>query len=151
MRNWILGSMLAAVGAAAAPPAVATLNSSMALSESLAASVGSASDSLVGSSRSSAGRTQSAAGEYRVAAVVDATAARVRLLLEPLDAARDGGYALELPRRTAEQHGVAAGTRVSALARPWGLEYQRSDTHTAFYLVVDDDWSDALAVRPVTM
>ena len=39
MRNWILGSMLAAVGAAAAPPAVATLNSSMALSESLPAAI----------------------------------------------------------------------------------------------------------------
>ena len=52
MCNRFLCSMLAVIGMAPAP-AAATLNSSMASSESVAASVGSASDSLVGSSRSS--------------------------------------------------------------------------------------------------
>lgn len=145
----VLGGLFCAAALVATAPVSATINSSMASSESVAASVGSASDSLVGSSRSSVGGTKQAAGKYRVVALLEVPGRpeRLRLQLEPLADGRGMQHGLELPRRTAERHGLGVGMEVSALARPWGLEYALAATRTAFFLVVDDEALDEFAVR----
>jgi hypothetical protein len=132
-----------------------------ALAESLAssassagsASSGSASDSIKGSSNSSGAPAKVAAGDYRIEAVTAAAdrPGMVRVALQAV--ARDGAdsaFVLVLPQVTFEQQGLARGDTVSARARPYGLEFARTDTRAAFFLVLADDWKREIDARPVT-
>jgi hypothetical protein len=114
---------------------------------------GSLSNSLQGSSNSSSKTTAAAAGEYRIEAVTVDTdrPGMVRLALQPL-APNDErqAFVLVLPQRTVAQEGLAPGDTVSARTRPYGIEFARSQTRQAFFLVVADAWLQDLDARPVT-
>ena len=45
-----------------------------------------------------------------------------------------------MPDRAAEAGGLVVGQVVSARERPYGLEFARADTQTAFFLLLEDAW-----------
>ncbi len=141
---------------AAAPAAAESLFTSASSAASSASSAGSASlrgssDSIQNSSDSSRNDNQVAEGDYRITAV-EAIAARpgmLRLTMEPLAAGAAGGFALVLPRHALDAPGIAAGDVVSARHRPYGIEFARSDTRQAFFLVLADTWHRDLETRVI--
>lgn len=141
--------------ALAAPCALPAHAESFASSASSAGSASSASvsDSLRGTSDSSSGRRQVADGDYRVIQVADA-AGRPGLLRVTLRAVQgDDEFALELPARALAPRGLAAGDRVQARNRPYGIEFAHAAAaerpREAFFLVLADDWQREIAPRPV--
>lgn len=152
-----LAALLLALGTlAAVGPAAATITSSLSVSESLATSVGSASDSLRGSSRSLVGGERLvAAGEYRVmqVALLPATAAgveRVHVLLEPLQATAGAApFTLELPAATLQRTPLVAGDVLRASPRSFGVEFARAPAPEPFFLVLHDDLFRELVARPL--
>ncbi len=118
------------------------------------ASSGSVSDSIHGSSGSSTGDKPVAEGDYRIVAVADMADRPGKLRLTMHATAPQGEateFYLDLPRQTLAQQGLAAGDVVSARHRPYGLEFARADTQTAFFLVLADDWHRELDSNPVTL
>lgn len=125
---------------------------------------GSVSDSLHGSSNSSADSSrdgrQVANGDYRILALapVPERPGKLRLTLQwqpalpttPLMAAADPNLLmLDLPAEVVHQQGLNTGGTVHAEQRVYGIEFSRSETRQAFFLVLADDWHDDLAARPV--
>lgn len=143
----LLGAVLVAAATAATPASATSL--SFSASESVGLSLGSASDSLRGSSTASSPATRSAAGEYRLVARVELPErpGRVQLQLEPMPGQPLGRLTLELPIAAAA--GLGADERISARPRPYGIEFARTATAQAFFLVLDDDWHGELAAQPV--
>jgi len=146
----------AALLAAAALPAVATVTSSVSVSDSVSALVGSASDSLQRSSESSVGRRHAAAGEYRIVALADATGRPGRVQLTLRAAAIEGDHdddrdewLLLVPAPLVAQHALAAGETVTARPRPYGTEFAAGSPRQAFFLVLSDEWYRELDARPV--
>jgi hypothetical protein len=140
------------VMALATTSALAESSASTAASATSSAA-GSLSNSLQGSSNSSSKTTTAGAGDYRIEAVtVDADRpGMLRLALEPLVPNDERQpFVLVLPQRTAAQEGLVRGDTVSARMRPYGIEFARSQTRQAFFLVVADAWLQELDARPVT-
>jgi hypothetical protein len=164
--------------ALAAGSAGAVSSTSSAVSESLATSVGSVSDSFRGSSHSSRpGPPRLAAGEFRVVEVAAADrAGRLVLTLEPADSHNSDSFALELPERALAPVPLQAGDRVAATPRPFGVEFARlqgvagdareprsersagspalgapATARQVFFLVLHDDWYRELSARPLTL
>jgi hypothetical protein len=76
----------------------------------------------------------------------------VRISLQALaDPSTDGEYFLYLPQAAFEQSRLAPGHTVSALARPYGLEFANRETRQAFFLVLTDDWYRELQTKPVVL
>lgn len=139
--------------------------SGLAQADSLASSAsGSVSDSLHGSSNSSADSSrdgrQVANGDYRILALapVPERPGKLRLTLQwqpalpttPLMAAAAPNLLmLDLPAEVVHQQGLNTGGTVHAEQRVYGIEFSRSETRQAFFLVLADDWHDDLAARPV--
>lgn len=143
----------AALAAFVQLPAQADVLASSASSAGSASS-GSASDSIQGSSKSSTAPAKVAAGDYRIEQVNPAPdrPGMVRVALQPVaDDGADGAFVLVLPQLTFDQQGLARGDKVSASERPYGLEFARADTRTAFFLVLADDWKRELDPRPVKL
>lgn len=118
------------------------------------ASSGSVSDSIEGSSDSSSGKKDVAEGDYRIIEVAEAAQrpGMLRLRLQATGGEGKGDeFFLNLPRQALAEHGLAAGDVVSARHRPYGLEFARSDTRTAFFLVLADNWQRELGSNPVTL
>jgi hypothetical protein len=118
------------------------------------ASLGSASDSIQGSSKSSTAPAKVAAGDYRIEQVNPAPdrPGMVRVVLQAVaNDSADGAFVLVLPQLTFDQQALARGDKVSASERPYGLEFARADTRTAFFLVLADDWKRELDPRPVKL
>jgi hypothetical protein len=118
------------------------------------ASSGSASDSIQGSSKSSSAPAKVATGDYRIEHVNPAPdrPGMVRVALQPVaNDNADGAFVLVLPQLTFDQQGLVRGDKVSASERPYGLEFARADTRTAFFLVLADDWKRELDPRPVKL
>lgn len=141
-----------ALAAVLATPARAESFASSASSAGSASS-GSVSDSLRGSSDSSSAPRQVADGDYRVIQVAD-VAGRPGLLRVTLRAiAADAEFALELPAQALAARGLAAGDRVQARNRPYGIEFahaaQAPRAREAFFLVLADDWQREIAPRAV--
>lgn len=156
MKTDSIRSMLFALLCVAAAPCLAeSLATSASSAASSASSAGSASlrgssDSIRGSSDSSRRNDSVADGEYRVAAVdpVDGQPGVLRLTLEPLQSgAAATGFQLDLPSRALGDRPLAPGDAVGARHRPYGLEFTRSDTREAFFLVLADDWHRDLQTR----
>lgn len=136
--------------AALALPAARAVGISFSITESLALSVGSASNSLRGSSNASSPGGGHAAGDFRVVAIAAADDAdRARLALEPMPGNRSEAILLELPRRTLVQTPVAVGDVISAEPQPYGTQFTLAVTRQAFFLVLDDAWYRELAARRV--
>lgn len=143
----------AALAAFVQLPAHADILASSASSAGSASS-GSASDSIQGSSKSSTAPAKVAAGDYRIEQVNPAPdrPGMVRVALQPVaNDGADGAFVLVLPQLTFDQQGLARGDKVSASERPYGLEFSRADTRTAFFLVLADDWKRELDPRPVKL
>lgn len=118
------------------------------------ASVGSLSDSFQRSSNSSSRNNEATAGDYKVVnvAAVAERPGMLRLTLQamPPRSADDDAYWLDLPERALAARGLAPGDVVSAVSRPYGLEFAHADTRQAFFLALADDWHRDLEPRVVT-
>ncbi|MES2949638.1 MAG: hypothetical protein V4858_13940 [Pseudomonadota bacterium] len=143
---------LALVLCLASVPALADSTSSA--SSAASTSVGSSSTSLEKSSNSSSTKDRVAQGQYTI---VEMTALvqqpdMLRLRLQAVAPAQTNEFILLLPRLAAERGQLAAGQRVSAEQRPYGLAFatiKTAGTAAPFFLVLDDTWFGELASRPL--
>ena len=142
---------LALLVGAAALPAMAGSSASSASSEGSSASVGSLSTSVEKSSASSSGDKKVAAGDYRIIELADAAARPgvVRLRLQA--AGSEDEFFLYVPHETVAQGRLATGQVVTARERSYGLEFARTETRQAFFLVLKDEWYQELQTRAVTL
>lgn len=150
----ILSSTFAAalaLATAAALPARATVATSSAASDSVELSARSITNSLKRSSDSSSGKPV-AQGDYRVThmAQVAPELQEVTLQAVPGTGAR-GELVLHMPERAVQQGELDVGRIVSARERPYGVELARADTHTPFFLLLDDPWYKELQAIVVRM
>ncbi len=148
--RWVLALAAALLAVAAGPAAQAASSAASSASDSLTTSVGSLSGSIQQSSTSSA-RTV-AEGDYRVerVAAVAERPGQVRLTLQPVGATpADAGFDLLLPAEALARTAVAAGGTVTAVQRPYGVEFAEGRPRTAFFLVLSDDWHRELRSTPV--
>ena len=140
---------------AAALPASAASSASSAASDSVGMSSNGVSGSLRTSSNSST-KTDVAEGEYRVVQVAAAdvpgtVALKLQLATANGPATDDNAFVLLLPQTTFERSGVVTGTLVQARQRGWGLEFGRTDTRKAFFLVLQERAMQELQTVPVQM
>jgi cytoskeletal protein RodZ len=142
------------LSALATMPAMSTSSTASSASDSASSAASSGSDSLKKSSDSSSKTTTAAAGDYEVMAVT-AVAERPGTLRMTLQAVADrsveGEYFLYVPQQTVDQSRVAAGQIVTARSRPYGLEFAKSDSGRAFFLVLNDDWTRDLPSHAVSL
>jgi hypothetical protein len=139
---------------AAATPSFAGSSAASSASDSITTSVGSVSGSFQKSSNSSSTTTPLAGGDYQVieVAVLPERPGTVRMTLHALaDPSVEGEYFLYLPQPAFEQSQLAPGHTVSALARPYGLEFTHGVARQAFFLVLTDDWYRELQTRAVVL
>ena len=130
--------------AAAALPSFADSLASSA-SGSLSVSSDKISNSLSDSSQSSSNRdARNAQGDYKVIDVAE-VAGRPGALKARLHAVgRDDEFFLTLPREAAADGQVAPGAVVTAMQRPYGIEFATGAEHRAFFLALADQWADEL-------
>ena len=142
---------LALATTAASLPALAASSAVASASDSLSTSVDSLSRSIKKSSDSSS-RTVVGQGDYQVIQVaqLEPGLREVTLQAVPGTGAK-GEFTLRVADHVAEQGGLAAGQVVSARERPYGVEFTRADTRTAFLLLLEDDWYRELQSVPVTL
>ena len=136
---------------ACAAPALAASSAMTSALDSLSTSVDSLSRSIKKSSDSSA-RTVVGQGDNRVVQVAQAEEGTqdVTLVAVPGSGAT-GEVTLRMPDRAVQQGGLVVGQVVSARERPYGMEFARADTRTAFLLLLEDDWYRELQSVPVTL
>jgi hypothetical protein len=123
------------------------------LSDSLTQSSGSVSDSLKGSSHSSSPDDKQVKGDYKVTdvAAVDGQPGFVELHLQPVAANAGIEVYVKVPRAAAETGHVAAGTTVTALQRPYGIEFATTQPRAAFFLALADDVVRDTKMAPVAL
>jgi hypothetical protein len=153
MRTFQHTLLAAALAMIIASPAGAASSASSAASDSIGLSSNGVSGSLRTSSNSSS-KTDVAQGEYRVVQVAAAeTPGMVALTLQLASASGpatdDNAFLLLLPQATHDRSGVGLGTLVQATHRAYGLEFARTDTREAFFLVLQERWMQELQTRPV--
>jgi hypothetical protein len=140
--------------AALAMPAMSASSTSSAASDSASSAASSGSDSLKKSSDGSSKTTTAAAGDYEVMAVTAAAErpGTLRMTLQAVaDRSADGEYFLYVPQQTVDRSKLTAGQIVTARARPYGLEFAKSDTGQAFFLVLNDDWAADLPSHALSL
>ena len=125
------------------------------ISDSLTTSSGSVSDSITGSSHSSSPDNKQVAGDYKVialAAIADKPG-YVELHLMRVAAGTDAGAEiyLKLPREAVAQGHVDTGAVVTALQRPYGIEFATTQPRAAFFLALADDVVRDMKMAPVTL
>ncbi len=115
------------------------------------ASSGSVSDSLHDSSDSSSKDEKRADGDYRIIDVAEApNRGDFRRITMQADVSQQR-IVLDLPATILDKQGLGRGDLVHAQHRVYGLEFARSDTREAFYLVLADKWHEELAPRIVDL
>jgi len=142
----------AALLLAAGLPAQAASSAASSASDSVSTSVGASSNSIKKSSDGSSKATGVAAGDYQVIDVAQAAdqPGMLRVRLQAVaDASADGELFLTLPQQALAGAPLLQGQRVSARARPYGVEFARADT--AFFLVLHDAWFRELNTQAVTL
>jgi hypothetical protein len=146
---------LALAAAALAGPCRAESSIASSASDSLSRSSASISDSITGSSHASSPDNRQARGDFKVIemAAVDGKPDMVRLRLQPVaaTATADDEIQLLLPREAAAHGRVADGTIVTALPRPYGIEFATGQPHAAFFLALADDWQQELKSAPLSL
>jgi len=124
------------------------------VSDSISRSVGSISDSITGSSHASSPDNKQAQGDYKVidVAEVDGKPGLVELHLQAVaaNAAVPEMY-LRLPREAVAQGHVARDGVVTALQRPYGIEFAASQPREAFFLALADDVARDMKMAPVAL
>ena len=152
MRHFKKSLATLALLACAAPlTCLAASSVGSSVSDSLTQSSGSISDSLKGSSNSSSPDNRQVKGDYKVidmAEVADKPGF-VELHLQPV-AAGDEIW-LRVPRAAAEQGHVADGAIVTAMQRPYGIEFAADQPRAAFFLALADDYVRDMKMAPVTL
>ena len=145
---------LALVACVAALPAHAESSIASSASDSISTTFGKLSDSLSNSSTSSSPGDHQAKGDYKVidVAEVDGRPGMLRLRLQPFPEGRaDGEVQLVLPRQAADAGHIGRDAIVTALERPYGIEFATGAKHEAFFLALADDWMRELKTNPVTV
>ncbi len=152
MRHFKKSLATLALLACAAPlTCLAASSVGSSVSDSLTQSSGSISDSLKGSSNSSSPDNRQVKGDYKVidmAEVADKPGF-VELHLQPV-AAGDEIW-LRVPRAAAEQGHVADGAIVTAMQRPYGIEFAANQPRAAFFLALADDYVRDMKMAPVSL
>jgi hypothetical protein len=145
----------ALLACAAALPCLAESSVASLASDSLSRSSASISDSFTGSSHASSPDNHQVKGDYKVIemAEVDQRPGMVRLRLQPVaDAATaDDQVFLLLPREAAADGHVAKDAIVTAMQRPYGIEFASGQPHAAFFLALADDWARDLKAAPLSL
>lgn len=158
--NAALPALLSLTLLAASFSSLADSSTSSTASSAGSASVGSLSTSVEGSSNASSRGNKVAEGPYRVIEVAEAPArpGSVRVTLQALaesgdigDSGNNSELHLYLPRQTALDQQLAAGSVVHARARVYGFEFAQGSPRQAFFLVVRDEWLRELQTRPVSL
>jgi len=141
----------AALACAAILPAHADSMSASSASDSVSTSMAGLSDSVANSSTSSSPGQHRAEGDYRVIDVAEVPdrPGLLRLHLQPLPEDREGTVDLTLPREAVAAGHVAQGGVVTALPRPYGIEFATGTPHQAFFLALDDTWMREMRSNPV--
>ena len=137
---------------AAALPAFAESSVASSASDSVSASFGKLSDSISNSSQSLSSRdARNAQGDYKVIDVAEVAGrpGMVRLRLQAV--AQDEELFLTLPREAVDHGHVAKDMVVTALQRPYGIEFASGQPHAAFFLALADDWAAELKTSPLTL
>ena len=125
------------------------------VSDSVSRSSGSISDSITGSSHASSPDNKQVTGDYKVidmAEVADRPG-MVQLRLQPVAAtatAADQVFLL-LPRVAAEQGRVSTDGIVTAMQRPYGIEFASGQPHAAFFLALADDYVRDMKMAPLAL
>ena len=144
-------STVALLVASCSLPALAASSTSSAASEGVSALVGSVSTSFEKSSASSSGGDRRAEGPYRITEIAEAPARPGLLRLALKAEAGDHDLVLLLPRATAEGQQLAVGAVILATPQTYGVQFTKPQAREPFYLVLNDDWFDALKTKRVTL
>jgi len=133
--------------------ALAASSAASSLSDSLTTSSGSVSDSLKGSSHSSSPDEKQVKGDYTVTDVaeVDGQPGFVELHLQPVAANAGVEVYVKVPRAAARTGHVATGAVVTALQRPYGIEFATTQPRAAFFLALADDVVRDTTMAPVAL
>lgn len=147
------------IGLPAAAASLATSSASSAL-DSLSTSVGVFSNAVSGvSSSSSLGGGKVAQGDYRIEQARELPGLPGRAAMVALDLRADepdAGAALQpwqlrLPAGVATAQGLQAGQLVTVRERTYGFGLWHAGAVQPFYLVVHDEWAQALQAQPVSV
>ena len=133
---------------------LAASSAASAVSDSLTQSSASISDSLTDSSHSSSPNNRQAQGDYKVIEMAEVAdhPDYVELHLQPVATNTVGEEIyLRLPRTAAEQGHVGNGAIVTALQRPYGIEFAANQPRAAFFLALADDVVRDMKLAPVTL
>jgi hypothetical protein len=91
-------------------------------------------------------------GDYRVVQVAQVEAGTQDVTLQAVPGTgASGEFTLRVPDRAAQLGGLEVGQVVSARERPYGVEFARADTRTAFLLLLEDAWYRELQSVTVTL
>jgi len=145
---------LALLAGAAPVACLAASSAASSLSDSLTESSGSVSDSLRGSSHSSSPDNKQVKGDYKVTDVAQLAdrPGFVELRLQPVAADAAGGEIyLTVPREAAARGRVDTGAIVTALQRPYGIEFAANQPRAAFFLALADDAVRDMKMAPVAL
>jgi hypothetical protein len=116
------------------------------------ASSGSVSTSLNASSNSSSGNEKKVAnGNFRILDIAAAPGRPQHVRLTMQMDAPDQKITLDLPAAVFEQQELGKGDLVHVQQRAYGYEFAHADTRKPFFLVLEDNWHNELAARPVLM
>jgi hypothetical protein len=58
---------------------------------------------------------------------------------------------LDLPQAVVDREQLRIGNQVHAQERVYGIEFEHGDTRAAFFLALNDNWSDELAAHKVSL
>ena len=133
---------------------LAASSAASSVSDSLTQSSASISDSLKDSSHSSSPDNKQAQGDYKVIDVAEVAdqPGVVELHLMPVATNKAGEEIyLRLPRAAADQGHVGNGAIVTALQRPYGIEFAANQPRAAFFLALADDVVRDMKLAPVTL
>lgn len=138
----------------AAPSLQAASTAASSASEGGSLSVGSVSTSIRKSSDSSSRATGVAQGDYRIieVAALPEQPGQVRMALQSqADASEQGSLYLYLPAQVVAKAELGAGQLVTATQQPYGIQFAKTETQQAFFLVLEDSVYRELPSRPVTL
>jgi len=145
---------LALLASTAPLTCLAASSAASSVSDSLTESSASISNSLTDSSHSSSPANRQAQGDFQVIDVADVPdqPGYVELHLRPVASNTAGEELyLRLPRTAAEQGHVGNGAIVTALQRPYGIEFAANQPRAAFFLALADDVVRDMKLAPVTL
>jgi hypothetical protein len=145
----------ALLACAAALPCLAESSVTSVVSDSLSRSSGSISDSITGSSHASSPDNRQVKGDYKVIEVAELARhpGMVQLRLQPVaeGSTADDQVLLLLPRDAAYQGHVGKDAIVTAMQRPYGIEFASGQPHAAFFLALADDWVRDVKMAPLSL